>query len=172
MGFRDLHAFNLAMLSKQVWRLTQDTNSLFYKVYKARYFPNCSFMTAQFGSNPSFVWRSLLAVRDIIYNGSKWRVGDDKTVGVYSHKWLSHPPIPLNEHAKDMKVCELLDEESWQWHKGRIEAMFALRTRQEILAVPLDRLNSSDTLIWTENKAAKFNVKTAYRLALRLNMQP
>ena len=46
MGFRDLHTFNLAMLSKQAWRLTQDTNSLFYKVNKARYFPNCSFMTA------------------------------------------------------------------------------------------------------------------------------
>ena len=26
MGFRDLHAFKLAMLSKQAWRLTEDTN--------------------------------------------------------------------------------------------------------------------------------------------------
>ena len=55
MGFRDLHAFNLAMLSKQAWKLTQGTNSLFYRVYEARYFPNCSFMMAQLGSNPSFV---------------------------------------------------------------------------------------------------------------------
>ena len=54
MGFRELHSFNLAMLSKQAWRLIQDTHSLFYKVYKARYFPNCSFMTAALGSNPSF----------------------------------------------------------------------------------------------------------------------
>ena len=44
MGFRDLHSFNLAMLSKQAWRLIHDTNSLFYKVYKAQYFPNSSFM--------------------------------------------------------------------------------------------------------------------------------
>ena len=112
MGFRYLHAFNLVILSKQAWRITQDTNSLFYKVYKAQYFPNCSFMIAQLGSNPSFVWRSLLVARDIIFNGSKWQVGDGKTVGVYSHKWLSHPPIPLNEHAQDMKVCKLLDVES------------------------------------------------------------
>ena len=142
MGFRDLHAFNLAMLSKQAWRLTQDINSLFYKVYKARYFPNCSFMTAQLGSNSSFVWRSLLAARDIIFNGSKWWVEDGKTVGVYSHKWLSHPPIPLNEHAQDMKVSELLDVESRQWDRGKIETLFAPRTRQEILAIPLDHLNS------------------------------
>ena len=124
MGFRDLHAFNLAMLSKQAWRLAQDTNSLFYKVYKAQYFPNCSFMTAQLGSNLSFVWRSLLAARDIIFNGSKWRVGDGKTVGIYSHKWLSHPSIPLNEPAQDMKGCELLDVESRQWDRGKIENLF------------------------------------------------
>ena len=114
MGCKDLHDFNLAMLSKQAWRLTQDTNSLFYKVYKVRYFPNCSFMTAQLGSNLSFILTSLLAARDIIFNRSKWRVGDGKTVGVYSHKWLSHPQIPLNERAQDMKVCELLDVESRQ----------------------------------------------------------
>ena len=129
-------------------------------------------MTAQLGSNPSFVWRSLLAARDIIFNGSKWQVGNGKTVGIYSHKWLSHPPIPLNEHAQDMKVYELLDVESRQWDRGKIETLFAPRTRQEILAVPLDHLNSSDLLIWIENAAAKFTVKTAYRLALCLNKQP
>ena len=36
----------------------------------------------------------------------------------------------------------------------------------------MDRLNSPDLLIWTENAAAKFTVKTAYRLALCLNKQP
>ena len=55
IGFRDLQSSNLAMLSKQAWRLIEDTHSLFYKVYKARYFPNGSFMTAEEGSNPSFV---------------------------------------------------------------------------------------------------------------------
>ena len=45
-------------------------------------------------------------------------------------------------------------------------------TRQEILAVPLDRLNSPDLLTWIENVATKFTVKTAYRLALCLNKQP
>ena len=45
VGFRDIHAFSLAMLAKQAWRLLHGTHS-FYRVYKARYFPTCSFMGA------------------------------------------------------------------------------------------------------------------------------
>ena len=66
MRFRDIHAFNLAMLDKQAWRLIKHTHSLFYNVYKARYFPNYSFMEAELGSNPLYVWRSLLMAREII----------------------------------------------------------------------------------------------------------
>ena len=54
MGFRDIHAFNLAMLAKQAWRLIQGEPSLFFRMYKARYFPYSSFMEEELGSNPSF----------------------------------------------------------------------------------------------------------------------
>ena len=123
-GFRDLHAFNLAMLSKQAWRLTQDTHSLFYRVYKTKYFPNCSFMMAKLGSNPSFVWRSLLVARDIIYAGSQWCVGDGRDIGVFTHKWLPHTPTPLHEGSLDIRVRELIDEDSRKWDRGKLEAMF------------------------------------------------
>ena len=63
MGFCDIQAFNLALLAKQAWRLTHNTHSLFYRVYKSRYFPMCSFMDADLGNNPPFVWWSLLAAR-------------------------------------------------------------------------------------------------------------
>ena len=74
--------------------LAHNTPSLFYRVYKG-YFPNCSFMDAELGSNPSYIWRSLLAARDFIIEGSKWKVGDGRSIGVVTHKWLSHKPIFL-----------------------------------------------------------------------------
>ena len=76
MGFRDIHAFNLAILAKQAWRLIQGGHSPFVRVYKARYFPNCSFMEVELGCNLSFVWRSLLEARELIKAGTTWHVGD------------------------------------------------------------------------------------------------
>ena len=90
MGFRDIQAFNLALLAKQAWRLIHHTHSLFHQVYKARYFPTCLFMEAELGHNPSYVCRSLLAARDIIRAGSQWKVGDGRRIKVAVDKWLSH----------------------------------------------------------------------------------
>jgi len=91
MGFRDIHAFNLAMLAKQAWRLLNHQNSLFFRVYKARYFPNVSFLKAELGSNSSYVWRSLLKAREIILAGAKWKVGSGTLINIMGHQWLPKP---------------------------------------------------------------------------------
>uniref|UniRef100_A0A7N2LQW7 Reverse transcriptase zinc-binding domain-containing protein n=1 Tax=Quercus lobata TaxID=97700 RepID=A0A7N2LQW7_QUELO len=68
------------MLAKQAWRLIHDEQSLFYRVYKARYFPNRSFLMAELGSNPSAVWSSLLVAREVLREGSTWQIGDGNSI--------------------------------------------------------------------------------------------
>lgn len=40
MGFRDLGLYNDSLLAKQAWRLLKNQDSLFYKVFTARFFPS------------------------------------------------------------------------------------------------------------------------------------
>ena len=109
MGFWDIQDFNLALLAKQAWRLIHNTHSLFYRVYKSRYFPNCSFMDAELGNNPSYVWRSLMVARDIITEGSVLRMGDGWCIEVSTHKCLPHKPISLGENRPSLHVSDLID---------------------------------------------------------------
>ena len=93
MGFQNINAFNLAMLVKQAWRLLNQQNSLFFRVYKARYFPACSFLEAELGSNPSYVWWSILQARDVILARLKWKVRSGNSMDIARHVWLPRPPL-------------------------------------------------------------------------------
>ena len=46
LGFRDLHAFNLAMLARQGWCLLTQPDSLCAKVMQAKYFPTGKLLEA------------------------------------------------------------------------------------------------------------------------------
>ena len=51
MGFKELRKFNDAMLAKQVWWLVHDKESLFYRVFKANFFPSPRVIFFQLKSN-------------------------------------------------------------------------------------------------------------------------
>ncbi|KAH1065448.1 hypothetical protein J1N35_030435 [Gossypium stocksii] len=76
MGFKNLGLFNKALLAKQVWRMFSKPDCLLSKVLKARYYPRSDIFTARIGSYPSFTWRSICSVRELIHEGLVWRVGN------------------------------------------------------------------------------------------------
>jgi len=60
MGFCDIQSFNLAMPTKQGWRLMQGKDSLLFRCFKAKYFPRCGFLDAVDVPNSSYVWKRIL----------------------------------------------------------------------------------------------------------------
>lgn len=61
LGFRDIHAFNMAMLAKQAWRLLTWPDSLCAQILKAKNFPTRSVLEETLRSGMSYIWRKILS---------------------------------------------------------------------------------------------------------------
>ena len=91
MGFRNLQAFNFALLAKQGWRILTNPTSLVARVYKAKYFSFEDVLHSRIGSNPSYAWRSIHNSLRILKDGTRWRVGNGKRIHIWEDRWLPTP---------------------------------------------------------------------------------
>jgi hypothetical protein len=57
LGYKDLHSFNMAMLTKQGWRLLTDPTLLCARMLKAKYFPTTDVLHAErMGHTMALIW--------------------------------------------------------------------------------------------------------------------
>jgi hypothetical protein len=129
MGFKSIHAFNLAMLGKQGWWLLTCPNNLISRLFKARYFPRSDFLGANIGHNPSYVWRSIWSTKTLIREGSRWCIGDGSSVSICAENWLgdgTQIPQFTNDATilSHMRVSNLLHETSKSWNIPLIQNLF------------------------------------------------
>ena len=66
MGFKDLTLFNDALLAKQAWQLLHNKDSLFYRMFKSKFFPHCSILDDKENFGGSYAWRSILKGRYVL----------------------------------------------------------------------------------------------------------
>lgn len=126
MGFKNLSRFNDALLAKQTWCLLHDKSLLFYRIFKAKFFPNYSIMEATCPSLASYAWKSIIRGREVIKWVASWRNGDGKPVAIWGDGWLplKHSPKILSmwvDTMMDAKVCQFIDEEQKSWKADLLE---------------------------------------------------
>ena len=173
MGFKDLKAFNLALLAKQGWRLNQNSASLTHRVFKAKYFAGCSFMEAQVGKKPFYVWQSLMATRETIEMGSRWCIGNGRTVEIWRDRWIPTSDnfkviSPKGSDGELVKVAQLIDGDTGMWKVDLIKKHFMPHEADIILGVPLSPKMPEDSLVWAWSKNGNFTVRSAYGVALKI----
>ena len=94
MGFKKMRDFNISMLGKMAWKFITNSQSHVVRIYKARYFPHYSFMEANLGANPSYIWHSILEAKQIVCAGSHIRFGDGKNTNIWGD-----PRLPSVENG-------------------------------------------------------------------------
>ena len=167
MGFKDLCKFNDVMLAKQVWRLVHDKDSLFYKVFKSKYFPNSTIFEAK-STNGSYVWKGILKARKVITLGAKWHVGDGRCIRIYGDNWIPSEGSgkvisPRTSLVTNALVAELIHLVSGWWDSQIIDSNFLLFEAQRIKAIPISFVAPEDILIWPKSSDGTYSVKTGYK---------
>lgn len=169
LGFRDIHAFNLAMLAKQGWRLLMNPESLCAQLLKAKYFPNGSVLQAKAKSNMSYSWRSILSGIDVLKKGLIWRVGDGSQIRIWEDPWLprGHLRQPCTPRGANLltRVDELLDPSTGTWDEELVRDCFWKEDADLILSLPVHE-GMDDMIAWYYNSNGLFSVKSAYKVEI------
>ena len=162
MGFHELEKFNEALLAQQVWRLTSNQDSLFYRFFRANFFPNGSIFDAK-EKNGSYAWRSILKGREVIMRVMRWRIGDGFSIRIYHDRWL-----PATEHGRVISpmsdinlkalVSYLIDSELRSWKEVEVDRLFLPMEASVIKAIPLSFSNRCDTIFWPRNHNGVYSV--------------
>ena len=169
MGFKEIEKFNDTLLAKQVWRLINNTDSLCHRVFKARFFPNCSILDAKESSSGSYAWKSIIGARDVIRKGMVWRIGIGEAVRIKEDKWLpgrancsiiSHLP----SLALDVKVSSLIVPDRAAWRTEAMQQMFKPYEVDIILGIPLSTQCPDDRIIWAHTPTGMFMTCSTYKM--------
>ena len=156
------------MLAKQSWRLMVECNPLVSQFMKARYYPKSDFLNASLGSNPSYLWRSILATQDTMKRGMRRKIGNGLTTTVWKVPWLpdlqnGYLTTELYEQLQDIKVQSLLAENQKSWDVEVVSDLFTDRDKKLILQIPIPIRDKEDSWYWALEDKGVFSVKSCYR---------
>ncbi|KAL0389086.1 UNVERIFIED_CONTAM: hypothetical protein Scaly_0265700 [Sesamum calycinum] len=138
LGFKRLLYQNMAILSKQGWRIVVNPQGLAHQVLRAKYFPNPDFFTAPVGSNSS-LWLSIFAARPLLMSSVRWDVGDGTRINV-----MGDPRLPrlsmfkLISSPKSLSPSvsvSLLPNEDHNWNQELIKEEFGSLDAECILQI-------------------------------------
>jgi hypothetical protein len=138
MGFKDLSAFNLSILGKQGWKFITEPDSLVAWIFKARYFPTGSFLTATVGHNPNYVWHNIMRARFLVRGGARWSIGSGANISILNEPWLSNgdvvgSDIPNAHFVHNFIVNSLMNLYDKSWNEQVVMEVFSDDIANKIL---------------------------------------
>lgn len=162
LGFRELKKINISMLAKQGWRLQTNENPLVTSCMKAKYFPCGDFVTAKLGSNPSYMWRSILAAQEVVQRGCRKRIGDGKQTEIWKVPWLpcvenGYMTTEMPSNLEGSKVCGFMQMEQRKWDEDILKDICNERDKKLIKRIPVPARGGIDDWYWLPDEKGMFS---------------
>ena len=147
----------------------KNTHSLFYRVYKSKYFPNTFFLDTPSPNLWSFAWKSIVAARSVLDSGLRWRVGTRNKIRIWQVRWLPNPPsfkvvIPCSTMSTIATMDNLIDPITRSWCVSMIDHVFLPHEDEVIKSISLSNGAVQDIQTWAYTKMGEYLGKSAYKM--------
>lgn len=168
LGFRDIKGFNIALLSKQCWKLVNEPDSLMARVLKAKYYPNSHFLQANRKGGDSYTWSGIWEAKEEMKKGLRWVVGDGKSIKILEDRWLRLKEdfcVDKNRVTGDVKhliVSDFFLENTKTWDVNKLNNHFCSEDVAAMVKTRIPQRYTTDRVAWTHSKNGKYTVKSGY----------
>lgn len=160
-------------MGKLVWHIVTNDKKIWVQVLKDKYIKFGDFQSAKVPSNASWRWRSIVKGRNVIERGAAWRVGDGKSLNLWTNWWIGHQPLGLDVETNilddmlQIKVSDfVLDNQSWNIIK--LQGSVTKDIVEKIRAIPIPQEGGTEHKIcWHSTTSGKYSVTSVYNLIAR-----
>lgn len=76
-------------MAKQLWQILTKPNLLFSRILRVKYFNGQSIWSSKPKFGDSWISQSIVSTKDLLEYGLRRRVGDGKTIKIWSDRWLT-----------------------------------------------------------------------------------
>ncbi|CAA7042875.1 unnamed protein product [Microthlaspi erraticum] len=173
LGFRVIEDFNTALLAKQLWRLMDNPDSLFARVFKGRYYRNSTPLDPIRSYSPSYGWQSIISARSLVHKGLIKRVGSGSTIFVWYDPWISdsRPRSAICKgvnYYPQLMVGQLINSQTSTWNLPLLHQLFDNAEIARITGITVATGYRPDTNGWFYTKTGRYTVKSEYHILQQL----
>ena len=140
----------------QAWRLYTNSDMLWARVLKAKYFPHSPMFNSTGRVRGSHIWTAFRHGIKLLYEGMSWIVGDGQDIRIWQDSWLpsgslrSYIAGPLQIMAEDRRVSSLRSNHSWSFESLTFPIPHHLE--QLIQGIPMAQISRlPDSFLWPHN---------------------
>nr|GEV10586.1 hypothetical protein [Tanacetum cinerariifolium] len=161
LGIKNLGDWNDALLSKHLWNVISNKDSLWVEWINAMRLKGKCIWTIKHDSNASCGWNQMLDLRDKMRKHVKYKIRDGKSIFLWHDKWwgdsslcdLIPNEVLQRYNMNNVKVRDMVRNGKWQWPAEWKRTYPALKS----IPVPNFEEGCKDRVVW--KKVMRSNLK-------------